>query len=225
MRKARFPLSLLGLLSAGLVACSSTQTSYIVLGGSDAPQKPLVLSIAKAESEAIDARAGFGEAFELFQRLSSPQAVDLEGTLEAFEDAFEVCQDSAEDLEERIQGAREETETLVQGWNAELERFSSKTLRAKSAAMLEDTEGRARRVLVALERLEGRMQPVLAKLQDYALFFHHNLSARAIATLEDTYRDFDGESRALEAEFDKARTELGAFLEHFTRKRVEAPAE
>jgi hypothetical protein len=59
------------------------------------------------------------------------------------------------------------------------------------------------------------MKPVLLKLNDYALFFDHNLNARAIATLQDTYKDFDGEFKALESELGKTQAEIAAFLAHF----------
>jgi hypothetical protein len=55
------------------------------------------------------------------------------------------------------------------------------------------------------------MLPVLQKLQDYVLFFHHNLNARAIATLEDTYKGFDGEFNALTNELVGAQREIATF--------------
>jgi len=214
------------LLALPLVAgCASTETSYMILGGSKAPQKPLVQTVVRAENETLEGRQSFKEAFLLFQRLSSPQAIDLDKMQKDFERAMERCSDCAEALDERIDSVREELDELVDDWSSELGSYSSDTLRAKSETMLKDNQARSQRVLQALERLQGRMQPVLAKLRDYALFFHHNLNPRAIATLEDTYRDFDSECRALEAEFDKAQTEIGTFLEHFTRPRVETPAQ
>jgi hypothetical protein len=56
---------------------------------------------------------------------------------------------------------------------------------------------------------------VQKKLEDYALFFHHNLNARAIATLQDTYKDFDAEFKVLSAELGGAQSEVQAFLANF----------
>lgn len=205
-------LALLALLSA---ACATGGASIRVLGGSDAPHRELVEHVHAAGAEACAAHADFRAAFELYQRLTAPQAVELEALSEQFEAALEECHDHAEELAERLEGARREHEALLEGWNAELARFSGETLRGKSEAMLQDTEARSQHVLAALERAQGSLQPVLLKLQDYALFFHHNLNARAIATLQDTYKGFDAEFRVLEGEFLRAEREVAGFLAAF----------
>lgn len=214
----------LALLTLTTAACA-TSGSYLVLGGSQAPQAALVQRMAGAESHTLEARAEFASAFRLYQRLTAPQAVELEKLSEAFEDSTEECKERAAEIVEHIQALREETDDLVKEWNSELERFSGDTLRRKSAAMLHETETRARRVLQALEHLQERMQPVLLKLEDYALFFHHNLNARAIATLEDTYKNFDAEFHAMDTEFEKAQAEIADFLRQYTEPVPASPAE
>ena len=220
------PLSRAALLAA-LVSVSggclaSDRGSFLVLGGSHAPQEDLVECVHAAGVEVDDARGDFAEVFRLYQRLTAPQAAELEDLSETFEDALETCQDRAKHLTKRLDAVQRENDELVQDWQAELQQFSGETMRKKSESMLQETHGRSKRVLDALTRVQDRMQPVVLKLQDYALFFHHNLNARAIATLQDTYKDFDAEFRALESEFGKARQEVDAFLEAFT---VPVPAE
>ena len=202
-------------------ACRSSGGSFLVFGGPEAPQADLVARVRASEKELERARADFGQAFTLYQRLTSPQAVELEDLSADFRDEVKDCAGRTREQGKRIDAVRAEKEALIQGWSGELASFSSETMRKKSAAMMQDTEARSQRVLAALEGVQHRMQPVLLKLQDYELFFHHNLNARAIATLEDTYKDFDAEFRALEREFERARAEVEAFLTTFT----EAPAE
>jgi chromosome segregation ATPase len=217
MRLAR--LATLVLLATVSGACRSSG-SFLVFGGSGAPQVDLVEQVHAAGEEARATHRDFATAFQLYQRLTSPQAVELEELSDDFEDAIESCAGRAEDLAERLESVRKEEDELVQGWNDELTHFSGDTMRKKSEAMLRETEARAQRVRTALEHAQASLQPVLLKLQDYALFFHHNLNARAIATLQDTYKDFDAEFRALESEFTKAEMETTAFLANF----VEPPA-
>ena len=206
-------LALFAFLASGCKALGGA--SFLVFGGSHAPQEDLVARARGGEQEAEEARADFAAAFHIYQRLTAPQAVELERLSAEFEDSVEACEDRAQDLSERIDSIRHETEVLVKEWTEELARFSSDAVRKKSEAQMRDAEAYAQRLLVALERLQGRMQPVLRKLQDYALFFDHNLNARAIATLQDTYKDFDNESKALESELGKAQGEITAFLAHF----------
>jgi hypothetical protein len=212
-------LALLALVAGG---CKSFGGSFLVFGGSHAPQEDLVARARGAEKDIQEARADFAAASQLYQRLSSPQAVELEKLSGEFEDAVETCEDRAEDMADRIEAIREETVGLVKDWTEELARFSSDAVRKKSEAQMRDTEAYAQRLIAALERLQGRVQPVLLKLQDYELFFEHNLNARAIATLQDTYKDFDNEFRAFESELGKAQGEITAFLAHF--EPAQAPA-
>lgn len=204
-------------------ACSSTGSAFLVFGGSDSPQADLVARVRASEKELERSRADFGQAFTLYQRLSAPQAVELERLSKEFSGAVKACASRAREQGKRVDAVRESKEELLQGWGEELAGYSSETMRKKSAAMMQDTEARAQKVLASLEGVQQRMQPVLLKLQDYELFFHHNLNARAIATLEDTYKDFDAEFRALEKEFERARGEVAGFLATFTE--TEGPTE
>ncbi|HEX6883372.1 MAG TPA: DUF2959 family protein [Planctomycetota bacterium] len=203
-------------------ACSSTGSAFLVFGGSDAPQADLVARVRASEKELERSRTDFGQAFTLYQRLSAPQAVELERLSKEFASAVKACAGRAREHGKRVDAVREAKEELMQGWSEELAGYSSETMRKKSATMMQDTDTRAQKVLASLEGVQQRMQPVLLKLQDYELFFHHNLNARAIATLEDTYRDFDAEFRALEKEFERARGEVTGFLATFAEKEAEA---
>jgi chromosome segregation ATPase len=201
-------------LALSAVGCRSTG-AFLLFGSSGTPQDALIAKVHSAEDEAKAAERDFATAFHLYQRLTTPQAVELEDLSDEFEDAIDECKDRAHELDERIESVHSESEALFKGWSEELTQFSGDVLRKKSETMMQDTQVRAQKVSAALERVQKRMEPVLKKLQDYALFFHHNLNARAIATLEDTYKDFDGEFSALNAELAKARTELAAFLAAF----------
>lgn len=217
-------LTALVLLATVSGACHTGGGAFMLFGGSEAPQDDLVARVHAAGEEARETRADFAAAFQLYQRLTSPQAAELEELSDDFADAIESCSGRAEALGEHIDAVRKEESELLDGWNDELAHFSGDTLRKKSEAMLRDTEARAQRVRSALERAQSSLEPVLLKLQDYALFFHHNLNARAIATLQDTYRDFDAEFRALESEFAKADQEVTAFLANFVEPTPAEPA-
>lgn len=217
MRPTVLRATALACVSFVALACQSSggKTSMLVFGGSDAPQEDLVETVRAADEEALEARADFDAAFTLYQRVTTPQVAELDDLADDFADAIEACRERFEDLTTRRARIDKESQALFQGWNEELGRFSLELLREKSAAMLSDTEKRTERVTKALERLQTRMEPVVKKLEDYALFFHHNLNPRAIATLQDTYEDFDEEYRALTGELEKARVEVAQFLANF----------
>lgn len=211
--------------SLACLACQSSGhgRSFLIFGGKDSPQEDLVERVRAARSEGTEAQRDFSAAFQLYQRLTTPQAVELDDLCGDFEDALDSCEDRAHDLAERIELVQHDSDELFKGWNDELASFSGDALRKKSEAMLQDTRTRTQRVIAALERVQGRMDPVMQKLRDYALFFHHNLNARAIATLEDTYKDFDAEFHALQSELEKTESEIAAFVATF-EEPTPAPA-
>ena len=194
-------------------ACSSTgRTSFLLFGGSKDAEEALVDSVRSARTEQAQSQEDFSAAFRLFQRLTAPQAVELEELDAELEDAIDECDEAAEQLRERILEIRTDSSTLFTEWKAELEHFSGEALRKKSESMLVDTEERSQRVIAALERVQGKMEPVLLKFHDYELFFNHNLNPRAIATLEDTYDDFEQELDALNEEITRSLNEMNSFL-------------
>jgi len=194
--------------------------SFLIFGGPEMPQQALVDSVRSAAVETEESQEDYGSALNLFQRLTAPQAVEIETLNEDFDEALEECQQRADDLAERLESVRTEADTLFQSWTQDLEHFSGDALRKKSEAMMVETQARAQRVITSLESVRASMTPVLLKLQDYSLFFRHNLNARAIATLEDTYKGFDSEFTALNQELEQARAEMATFLAGF-----EAPVE
>jgi hypothetical protein len=206
----------LAFLLVTLASCSSTSGSFLrssFFKRSNSAEESLVNSVRRARSEQAQAQNDFTTAFHQFQRLTAPQAVELENLDAELEDSIDDCDDAAETLRERILEIRTDSNTLITEWKAELEEFAGEGMREKSAKMMADTESRTNKVVAALEQVQLKMEPVLLKLHDYALFFNHNLNPRAIATLEDTYKDFDRELKALHAEMATAQAEMNSFLE------------
>jgi hypothetical protein len=204
--------ALAALLALSGACRSSSGGSFLVFGGPDDPQQDLVQRVQRAQAECQTTRADFEQAFQIFQRVSAPQAVELEELCDDFEDALEGCERQTERLGQRVVAVRTSSEELLTGWRVELESFSSDTMRKKSEAQLVETEERTQAVLATLEEVQVALGPVLRQLQDYALFFQHNLNPRAIATLQDTYEDFESEMATLRSELDEADVELLAFL-------------
>lgn len=213
----------LSLAFAGSACSSMGGRAFLIFGGPDEPHGALVHSVTRAEGELEEARADFSEALHLFQELTAPQALDLEQLSDDFGDAVKACGKRSKDLDERIAAVREESDELFGEWSAELQEFALDSLRKKSEAQMLETKGRTERVSKALENTRTRMEPVLKKLRDYALFFHHNLNARAIATLHDTYKDFDAEFAALKAELDRTQGEIRGYLSSFENAPVQGP--
>jgi len=205
---------LLLLIAACGSSCRSGGGSFLVFGSSEAPHEELTAALENARKESERCLETFAGAFHLYQELSAPQAVELEKLNGQFEGAVGNCAKRARALIQRIEAVRSESQALYAGWALELEQFSTDVLRKKSEAQMREAHQRSDRALTALETAHARMDSVLLELQDYALFFHHNLNPRAIATLEDTYRAFDAEFSRLSSELKQAASELSRTIEY-----------
>src|SRR5262245_5928778 len=80
-----------------LAACKSGG-AFPIFGGAHTPQAELVESVQEARKETLATQDAFAAAFKVYQRLTAPQAVELQGLSGAFEDAQEVCQDHHKEL-------------------------------------------------------------------------------------------------------------------------------
>src|SRR5262245_39411537 len=85
-------------LSVSLAGACQAGGSFLVFGGAHTPQDRLVSRVEGSQEELKQAREDFGAAFTLYQRLTSPQAVELEDLSDQFSDSIEECEDVASDL-------------------------------------------------------------------------------------------------------------------------------
>jgi len=206
------------LAAASAASCQTVGDSMSFLSsslglGSKSSKDHLADEVRSARSEHQEAQEDVDDAFNAFQRLTAPQAVELPKLAKELKKAVAACEKDAERVRERILSVRTAADNVSTEWGADLESFTSEEMRKKSATMLNDTQKRSERMIVALERVQERMDPVLVSFQDYLLFFGHNLNARAIATLNDTYDDFEDDVQALQKELERARTEMNSFLQ------------
>ena len=91
----------------------------------------------------------------------------------------------ANDVRGRIAAVKNVAEALFDEWEDELDQFSSDNLRNASANQLKTTKREYQTLVTAMEKAEGKMDPILVVFNDQVLFLKHNLNARAIASIQD----------------------------------------
>jgi hypothetical protein len=101
---------------------------------------------------------------------------------------------------------------LFKEWEGELGQYSSPELKAKSAEELRATKARYEQLLAAMRAAEAKMKPVLAAFHDQVLFLKHNLNAQAIASLEGTKVNLQGDVDRLIADMQRSIDESNRFI-------------
>lgn len=195
-----------------LVGCSSTAIAVKERLGY-AKREQLVDQVQEARDEQEEAKEQFATTLEEFKSLTGFDGGDLEKTYKTLNKQLGRSEDAAGDVRGRIKGIERVASALFREWEAELAQYSTPALRDASEAQLRDTEARYDQLISAMKDAESRMDPVLAAFSDQVLFLKHNLNARAIASLDRTVLELEGEVDRLIAEMNASIAEANAFIE------------
>ena len=90
--------------------------------------------------------------------------------------------------------------------------FSSDKYRNSSQAQLRQTEKEYETLLAAMNKAEGKMNPILVVFHDQVLFLKHNLNARAIASIQNEVAIMEEEIADLIQDMNAAIAEAEAFV-------------
>jgi hypothetical protein len=201
---------ILGLVPLG--GCSSTAIAVKESLGY-AKREQLVDQVQEARDEQEEAKEQFATTLKEFKALTGFDGGDLEKTYDKLKREYDRSEKAAGDVRGRIAGIERVANALFREWEAELGQYSSESLRSASEAQLRDTRARYGDLISAMKNAEKRMDPVLAAFKDQVLFLKHNLNARAIASLDRTVLELEGEVDRLIAEMNASIAEANAFIE------------
>ena len=173
----------------------------------------LVDRVEDARDAQEDAQEQFTTALERYSALVDFDGGELQDVYENLNDEYEASEAAAERVRGRIDAIEDVAGDLFDEWEDELAQYSSASLRRDSEAKLRDTRRRYEQLIAAMRRAETRMDPVLDALRDNVLYLKHNLNARAIASLDDTVLELEGEVDRLIEEMNASIAEANAFIE------------
>lgn len=173
----------------------------------------LVDRVVDAREAQAEAEEQFISAQEQLLALIEFDGGELQRIYEDLSAEYEASADAAETVSSRIDGIADVADALFDEWDAELDEYTNKRLRADSERKLQETRRRYDRLIKVLRRSEERMQPVLAALKDNVLYLKHNLNAQAVAALKLEFRQIDQDIDVLIIEVRKAIASSDEFIE------------
>jgi len=196
---------------AGLASCSSVYYATMEKFGY-AKRDILVDRVKEGREEQQGAQKQFQTTFEAFKALTGFQGGKLEETYDRLRKELDRCKSSAEGVTGRIASIEKVAKDMFSEWKQENSQYTSPELRSKSEKLLADTQQRYDKLIGAMKTAESRMPPVIAKFNDQVLFLKHNLNAQAIASLQDTVMQIEGDVGRLLDEMKRSITEADAFI-------------
>ena len=173
----------------------------------------LVKRVDKAKDAQEATKEEFASALEQFQSVVRFDGGDLQREYERLNSAYEASAGKAAAVTQRNDDVENVAKALFREWRAELNEYSSASLRASSQQQLADTEARYRQLMAAMRRAESRIDPVLRTFRDQVLFLKHNLNARAIGALRVELAGVEANTAALIREMNASIAEAQRFIE------------
>ncbi|WFP51702.1 DUF2959 domain-containing protein [Methylomonas sp. EFPC3] len=184
----------------------------------------VVMQVDQACHSLKDSRDQFVEALDKFKTLVHLPESSLEQRYQQLKRRYDVCRSKADTVSQKIQAVEEVSEALFAEWEAELDLYSNRVLRARSQQQLKKSRQQYARLLKALQTAENRMVPVLAAFQDQVLFLKHNLNAHAIAALRHEFVEIGVDISKLIEVMEKTITEASLFVAVLAdQKQLPAP--
>ncbi|MGR8930170.1 MAG: DUF2959 domain-containing protein [Gammaproteobacteria bacterium] len=184
----------------------------------------VVAQVDQACHSLKESRDQFVDALDKFKYIARHDDSPLELRYQQLKKRYEVCSAKADLVGQRIRAIEEVSDALFSEWEAELELYSNRSLRARSQQQLKKSRQQYGRLLKTLKAAETGMHPVLAAFQDQVLFLKHNLNAHAIAALRQEFVEMGVDISKLIMVMEKTISEASQFVSVLVeQKQLPAP--
>lgn len=197
---------------AALPGCSSTGIAIREKLGTP-KREQLVDRVQETRGAQEAAKEQFTSTLDELKMLSGYEGGQLEAAYSRLSSRYDRAQDRAKRVSDKIDAVDRVARALFSEWEGELKEYTTPALRAASQKELDQTRDRFGEVLGAMRRAEKKMGPVLAAFHDQVLFLKHNLNARAVASLDTTLGELQGQIAVLIADMEASIREANAFID------------
>ena len=179
----------------------------------------LVREVKQARDAQVKAQEDFKTALERFREIVEVDGGKLEETYERLNRELERSESRARDVRNHVDDVKNVSKALFKEWQDELGKYSDRQLRSESERELRETRRRTEQLILAMDKVARRTEPVLEPLRDRVLFLKHNLNARALGALTRELTTVSRDVDALVADMQQAIGEADAYL-----KSMEQPS-
>lgn len=207
--KLALPILIASLLTT--LGCSKAYYSTMETFGVH-KREIMVDRVKEARDTQDQAKEQFLTTLEQFRNVVNFEGGDLEEQYDNLQDTLADSEAAAAAVRDRIAAVEDVSEALFDEWQAELDDYTSDSLRRASERTYQQTRQRYEQLMQAMHRAESKLEPVLNPLRDQVLFLKHNLNARAIAGLDVELQNVEESVDALVREMETAIAQANAFI-------------
>lgn len=183
----------------------------------------VVLRVEEASQSLQETKVHFLDALERFKAVVHVEAGTLDDKYKLLKQQFDFCNTRAQIVADRIRAIEEVSDALFLEWDAELNEYTNRSLRAQSRQQLKLSKQNYTRLLKAMLKAEKKIQPVLGAFRDQVLFLKHNLNAHAIAALQHEFSEIALDIAQLIQAMEQSISEANHFV-HLLVEQKSLPA-
>ena len=147
----------------------------------------VVCHVEQACDSLQETKIHFEGALKRFKAIVIVDDTTLEYKYKLLQQQYDFCKAKADHVSCRIRAIEEVSHALFKEWEAELDEYSNRSLKARSRQQLRLSRQHYVRLIKSMKRAETKILPVLSAFKDQVLFLKHNLNAQAIAALENEF--------------------------------------
>ena len=215
-RIPRFQLNPMSIVTISILLVGCSSAYYGTMEKLGYHKRDLMVNrVESARDAQQEAKEQFESALEKFSHVLKVDGGELEEKYEQLKTAYDKSNARAETVRDRIGAVEDVSEALFEEWQAELDQYTSDSLRRSSARKLKQTRRQYTQLIGAMKRAEKKMEPVLSAFHDQVLFLKHNLNARAIASLQTELVSVEAEVNSLIRDMEASIIEADAFINSF----------
>lgn len=204
------------MLLTGAVGCKTIY--YGTMEKIGIPKRDILVSrVEKARDAQNDAKEQFKDALAQFREAVTFDGGDLEKKYDHLSGVLARSEKRAEEVRDRIRSVESVSDALFKEWKEELAQYRNPNLRAESQVQYHKTRQRYEELLLAMQKAESKLEPVLIPLRDQVLFLKHNLNAKAIASLKQELIAVETNVSALVRELEEAISEANEFIDEMRK--------
>lgn len=208
-------LALLGAIFTTLPACSSAGIALREKMG--IPKREQVVDrVKEARDGQQDAKKQFASALDEFLAVTGSSGSDLEAKYRKLSKSYEQADAKAGAVRDRIKSVDAVGAALFKEWRGELDQYTDANLRASSERLMQQTHEKFDKLMDSMRAASSKMDPVLAAFKNQVLFLKHNLNAQAVASLQSTATQIQGDVGRLIQEMQSSIDEANAFIQHMS---------
>lgn len=159
-----------------------------------------------------EAQEAFQTALEQLSALIDYDGGDLDKIYKETESNYSRSEAAAKNVRERVTAVESVAEALFEEWEAEIDEYSSASLKASSQRKLYETRGRYAKTIEAMRESTRKMDPVLNSLKDNVLYLKHNLNARAVSAIRVEFESIERDIRVLIADMQRSIASSEEFI-------------